>query len=210
MSDSVWPHRWQPTRLCHPWDSPGKNTGVCCHFLLQCMNVKSKSEVTQSCLSVRNPVDWSLPGSSVHGVFQARVLEWVAIAFSESSILQEKKKKEWQRLASGSWNHSFFLFLLPTSYTTLPSLLWTVMAQWLSSGQCNMATPLQVCTIKFSLLLILYSLSLSSSYIEKALRIWRRVWKEAGSLSPCLAGSPSGRQRLLGLLPFCMSWEQRY
>ena len=93
MSDSVWPHRWQPTRLCHPWDSPGKNTGVGCHFLLQCMNVKSKSEVTQSCLSVRNPMDWSLPGSSVHGVFQARVLEWVAIAFSESSILQEKKKK---------------------------------------------------------------------------------------------------------------------
>ena len=76
------PHRWQPTRLCHPWDSPGKNTGVGCHFLLQCMKVKSKSEVTQSWLTLRDPMDWSLPGSSVHGIFQARVLEWVAIAFS--------------------------------------------------------------------------------------------------------------------------------
>ena len=82
MSDSVQPHRWQPTRLCCPWDSPGKNTGVGCHFLLQCMKVKSKSEVAQSCLTLRDPMDWSLPGSSVHGIFQARVLEWVAIAFS--------------------------------------------------------------------------------------------------------------------------------
>ena len=82
MSDSVRPHRWQPTRLCCPWDSPGKNTGVGCHFLLQCMKVKSGSEVTQSCLTLHNPMDWSLPGSSFHGIFQARVLEWVAIAFS--------------------------------------------------------------------------------------------------------------------------------
>ena len=73
----------QPTRLPHPWDSPGKNTGVGCHFLLQCMKVKSESEVTQSCLTLRNPMDCSLPGSSVHGIFQARVLEWGAIAFSK-------------------------------------------------------------------------------------------------------------------------------
>ena len=85
MSDSVWPHRWQPTRLPRPWDSPGKNTGVGCHFLLQCINVKSESEVTQSCLTLRNPMDCSLPGSSVHGILQARVLEWGAIAFSEVS-----------------------------------------------------------------------------------------------------------------------------
>ena len=65
-----------------PWDSPGKNTGVGCHFLLQCMKVKSESEVTQSCLTLSNPMDCSLPGSSVHGIFQARVLEWGAIAFS--------------------------------------------------------------------------------------------------------------------------------
>ena len=83
MSDSVRPHRWQPTRLPSPWDSPGNNTGVGCHFLLQCMKVKSESEVTQSCPTLCNPMDCSLPGSSVHRIFQARVLEWGAIAFSE-------------------------------------------------------------------------------------------------------------------------------
>ena len=65
------------------WDSPGKNTGVGCHFLLQCMTVKSESEVAQSCLTLSDPMDCSLPGSSVHGIFQARVLEWGAIAFSK-------------------------------------------------------------------------------------------------------------------------------
>ena len=83
MSDSVRPHGLQPTRLLRPWDSPGKNTGVGCHFLLQCMKVKSESEVTQSCPTPSDPMDCSLPGSSVHGIFQARVLEWGAIAFSE-------------------------------------------------------------------------------------------------------------------------------
>ena len=82
MSDSVLPHRRQPTRLPRPWDSPGKNTGVGCHFLLQCTKVKSESEVTQSCLTLSDPMDRSLPGSSVHGIFQARVLELGAIAFS--------------------------------------------------------------------------------------------------------------------------------
>ena len=75
------PHRWQPTRLLCPWDSLGKNTGVGCHFLLQCTKVKSESEVTQSCPTLREPMDCSPPGFSVHGIFQARVLEWVAIAF---------------------------------------------------------------------------------------------------------------------------------
>ena len=84
MSNSVRPHRRQPTRLPHPWDSLGKNTGVGCHFLLQCMKVKSESEVAQSCLTPSDPMDYSLPGSSVHGIFQARVLEWVAIAFNLS------------------------------------------------------------------------------------------------------------------------------
>ena len=71
----------QPTRLPHPWDSPGKNTGEGCHFLLQCMKVKSESEVAQLCPTLSEPMDWSLRGSSVHGIFQARVLEWGAIAF---------------------------------------------------------------------------------------------------------------------------------
>ena len=82
MSNSAQPHRWQPTRLHHPWDSPGKNTGVGCHFLLQCMKVKSESEVTQLSPTLRDPMDCSPPGYSVHGIFQARVLEWGAIAFS--------------------------------------------------------------------------------------------------------------------------------
>ena len=80
MSNSVWPHRQQPTRLPSPWDSPGKNTG--CHFLLQCMKVKSESEVALSCPTLSDPMDYSLPGSSINGVFQARVLEWGATAFS--------------------------------------------------------------------------------------------------------------------------------
>ena len=127
MSNCVRPHRRQPTRLprpwdspgkntgvgCHfllqcvkvkslshvrlcvtplteahqaprPWDSPGKNTGVGCHFLLQCMKVKSESEVAQSCPTLSDPMDCSLPGSSIHGTFKARVLDWVAIAFSET------------------------------------------------------------------------------------------------------------------------------
>ena len=82
MSNSVQPHRRQPTRLPYPWDSLGKNTGMGCHFLLQCMKVKSQSKVTQSCPTLRDPMDCSLSGSSVHGDFQARVLEWGAIAFS--------------------------------------------------------------------------------------------------------------------------------
>jgi len=82
MSDSVRPHRRQPTRLPRPWDSPGKNTGVGCHFLLQCMKVKSEREVAQSCPTLIDPMDYSPSGSSIHGIFQARVLEWGATAFS--------------------------------------------------------------------------------------------------------------------------------
>ena len=88
VSNSVRPHRQQPTRLPNPWDSPGKNTGVGCHLLLKCMKVKSESEVAQSCPTLRDPMDCSLPGSSTHGIFQARVLEWGAIAFSKASVLR--------------------------------------------------------------------------------------------------------------------------
>ena len=85
------PHRQQPTRLPSPWDSPGKNTGVGCHFLLQCMKVKSESEVAQSCLTLSDPTDCSLPGSSVYEIFQTRVLEWVAIAISQHKTKSFKK-----------------------------------------------------------------------------------------------------------------------
>ena len=69
-----------------PGDSPGKNTGVGCHFLLQCMKVKSDSEAPQSCPTLSDPMDCSLPGSSIHGIFQAKLLEWGAIAFSIMTI----------------------------------------------------------------------------------------------------------------------------
>ena len=109
MSDSVRPQRQQPTRLPCPWDSPGKNTGVGCHFLLQCMKVKGESEVAQSCPTLSDPMDCSLPGSFVHGIFQARVLEWGAIAFScikhtpelfqpiVSEIFCDKVVENWQQ-----------------------------------------------------------------------------------------------------------------
>ena len=86
VSDSVRPHRRQPNRLPRPWDSPGKNTGMGCHFLLQLMKVKSESEVAQSCPTLSDPMDCSLLGSSIHGIFQARVLEWGAIAFSRDLL----------------------------------------------------------------------------------------------------------------------------
>ena len=84
MSDSVQPQRGQPTRLPQPWDSPGENTRVGCQLLLQCIKVKSESEVAQPCPMLSDPMDCSLPGSSAHGIFQARVLEWGAIAFSNT------------------------------------------------------------------------------------------------------------------------------
>ena len=77
---------WQPTRLPRPWDSPGKSTGVGCHFLLQCMKVKSESEVAKSCLTPSDPTNCSPPGSAVHGICQARELDWVAIAISEYAV----------------------------------------------------------------------------------------------------------------------------
>ena len=80
------PRRWQPTRLHRPRDSPGKNTGVGCHVLLQCMKGKREREVAQSCPTLGDPMDCSPPGSSVHGIFQSRVLKWAAIAFSDTVL----------------------------------------------------------------------------------------------------------------------------
>ena len=106
VSDSVHPHRLQPTRLPRPGDSPGKNTGVGCHFLLQCTKVKSESEVAQSCPTLSDPMDCNLPGSSVHGVFQARVLEWGAIALlAYVKQMTSGKLKRWAG-RSTSWNQN--------------------------------------------------------------------------------------------------------
>ena len=93
MSDSVRPQRWQPTRLLCPWDSPCKNTGVGCHFLFQCTKVESESEVAQSCPTPPDPMDCSLPDFSINGIFQARVLEWVAISFSMSNYTVEVENR---------------------------------------------------------------------------------------------------------------------
>ena len=102
MSDSVRPHRWQPNRLCHPWESPGKNTGVGCHFLLQCMKVKNESEVVQSCPTLHDPMDCSLPGSSIHGIFQARVLEWGALAFSKTEFKTQEMRNIWKKMSKNT------------------------------------------------------------------------------------------------------------
>ena len=96
VSDSARPHRRQPTRLLCPWNPPGKNTGVGCHFLLQCIKVESESEVAQSCPTLSDPMDCSLPGSSVHGIFQARVLEWGAIAFSATEYYSARKRNTFE------------------------------------------------------------------------------------------------------------------
>ena len=110
------PHRWQLTRLPQPWDSSGKNTGVGCHFLLQCMRVKSESEVVQSCLTPSDPMDCSLPGSSIHGIFQARVLEWGAIAFSVDILYFHPIMKATLVVTAASLHIVDLWFLISPSY----------------------------------------------------------------------------------------------
>ena len=111
------PHRRQPTRLPRPWDSPGKNTGVGCHFLFQCMKVRSESEVAQSCLTLRDPMDCSPPGSSIHGIFWARVLE------QGGNMLGTRKTKanhQWALLGRGITVHRLkFSGTLPWPTTDL-------------------------------------------------------------------------------------------
>ena len=116
--------RQQPTRLLHPWNSPGKNTGVGCYFLLQCMKVKSESEVSRSCLTLSDPMDCSLPGSSVHGIFQARVPEWVAIAFSVLLMLEECYKMYWSQL----------------HFSCLENQTWTYSVQYRFPNDCALKT----------------------------------------------------------------------
>ena len=137
MSDSVQPQRQQPTRLPHPWDSPGKNPGVGCHCLLQCMKVKSKSEVAQSCPTPGDPTDCSPPGSSIRGIFQARVLEWGAIAFSRAllycstnwcnSAYCTELLADSRQYMQSTWNTLDFqvleLLLLHRPHSWLPSIL---------------------------------------------------------------------------------------
>ena len=113
MSDSVRPHRPQPTRLPRPWDSPGKNTGVDCHFLLQCMEVKSESEVAQSRLTPSDPVDCSPPGSSVHGIGQARVTGVGCHCLLQLDVLDNTKLRSF----------NFQLLLKTNQYSFFPAQL---------------------------------------------------------------------------------------
>ena len=136
VSDSVQRHRQPPTRLPRPWYSPGKNTGVGCHFLLQCMKVKSESEIAQSCPTFSDPTDCSLPGSSVHGIFQARVLEWGASAFSDvhhrwEDLLATITGNDVHGISSLSWQcletivNTMFLFLYQWFSLTWPEMFFS-------------------------------------------------------------------------------------
>ena len=133
MSDSVRPHRRQPTRLPCPWDSPGKNTGVGCHFLLQCIKVKSEREVAQSCPTSSDPMDCSPPGSSIHGIFQARVLEWGAIAFSDPLWLGS--------LNTFTWPHQQFCFHLLILTHNLPMRTQFQVGTFFLNSYCVSAFP---------------------------------------------------------------------
>ena len=144
MSNSVWPHRRQPTRLPRPWDSPGKNTGEGCHFLLQCMKVKSESEVAQSCPTLCNTIDCSLPGSSVHGIFKTRILEYIAIFSSRGysqprdgtliscvSCIGRKDLYHWLHLRQLYFKYIHIYFKNPVSETAKETLryrtvFWTL------------------------------------------------------------------------------------
>ena len=181
MYDSMRPHRWQPTRLPRPWDSPGKNTGVGCHFLLQHMKVKSESEVAQMCPTLSDLMDCSppgdlmdcsLPGSSVHGIFQARVLEWGAIAFSlmwyQFSSIQFSRS-----LRPHESQHSRPPCLSPTPGVYSNSCIESVMP----SSHLILCRPL--------LLLPLIPPSIRVFSNESTLRMrWPKYWSFSFSISP--------------------------
>ena len=124
MSDSVWLHRRQPTRLPHPWDSPGKNTGVGCHFLLQCMKVKNESEVAQSCRNLSDPMDCSLPGSSIHEIFHC--LNAIGL-FTTGSWL-------WiSSLVIMGWQQPLQQVVIKINYITETLSTWHTLDKWLLS-----------------------------------------------------------------------------
>ena len=171
----MWPHRRQPTRLPHPWESLGKNTRVGCHFLLQCMKVKSQSEVTQLCLTPSDPMDCRPPGSSVHGIFQARVLEWGAIAFSitgqQSHLIKEKTV-----LLPVLVRRCFWLSLLLLSSSRHWMSLWLKGRMWVKTGYRHTPHP-------FSKLLEIQILCSNeggevTDYVESEVRTFRmnRWW----------------------------------
>ena len=137
MSDSVRPHRRQPRRLPRPWDSPGRNTGVGCHFLLQCMKVKSESEVAQLCPPLSYPMDCSPPGSSIHGIFQARVLEWGAVAFSRTNKLEDHNLSFGDFLVKLMRHYRIFFLCSPKKKKKTNPPRTSVAVPWLKNLPCN-------------------------------------------------------------------------
>ena len=148
------PHRQQLTRLPRPWDSPGNNTGVGCHFLLQCMKVKSESEVVQLCPTLSDPMDFSLPGSSVHGSFQARVLEWVATAFSRKQptcpLTGEWIKKMWY-VYTHTQKHIYNEVLLSYKKNEILPFVITWMELWRYCAKWNKSDREKRNTVQFHL-----------------------------------------------------------
>ena len=147
MSDSVRPHRWQPISFPRPWDSPGKNTGAGCHFLLQRLKVKSESEVALLCLTLSNPMDCSLPGSSAHGIFQARVLEWGAIAFSGDCMQLLAYKDS----INGSYDYHYFHTLSLQCMTMYFILCHYKPLLYLANSYSDIKAPAPMCPLTESL-----------------------------------------------------------
>ena len=155
MSDSVWPHRRQPTRLPCPWDSPGKNTGVGCHFLLQRIKVKSERLVAQSCPTLSDPMDCSLPGSFVPGIFQARALEWGAIAFSVYVWI------DWQKCNQSLQE--------PTLAFFWGSMVQYLLIQWLENKSKEALFPVIVGTLKLFFVLFLWRMKEQCLHFNRSL-----------------------------------------
>ena len=227
MSDSVQPHRRQPTRHPRPWDSPGKNTGVGCHFLLQCIKVKSESEVAQSCSSLSDPMDCSLLGPSVHGIFQARLLEWGAVQFlnKQSLFFQIKYSKNKSSLKKNSMSSVCFLCLLCNFYflvihqfssVQLLSCVQLFTTPWIAARQASLSitnswSSLKLMSIELvmpsshlilcSPLLLLPPIPPSSRLFHNELTVlmrWPKYWSFSFSVSPS--------NEHPGLISFRMDW----
>ena len=204
MSDSVWPHRQQPTRLLCPWDSPGKNIGVGLHFLLQCMKVKSESEVAQLYPTLSDPMDRSLPGSSVHRIFQARVLEWGATAFLSANLSKKNLKPIyiWMtllRLSSIQWLSHVQLFATPWTAAHQASLSITNSQSLPKPMSIESVMPSNHLILCCPLLLPSIFPSIRVFSNESALRIrWPKYWSFSFNISPS--------NEHPGLISFRMDW----
>ena len=114
------------TRLSCPWDSPGKNTGVGCHFLLQCMKVKSEREVAQSCLTLSDPMDCSLPGSSIHGIFQAKYWSGVPLPSTMKDLIGKSHKSNLKGLLAITFLYYFKTTFYFYHFSSFIEPLWYI------------------------------------------------------------------------------------